>query len=300
MRRPARPLVAFASLAIAVAGCSSATGVPPGAISIVASTNVWGDVAAQIAGRLLGRKVVVTSFIDNPSTDPHSFEASTRNELAIAHADLILENGGGYDDFMQTLRSSVGGSATLLDAVRVSGIKPVNGSLNEHVWYEIQTVADMAVRIEAFLVEHDRAHAATYQANAQRFRQQLAALRTTELRIKETHPGEGVAVTEPVPLYMLHACGLVDRTPPEYSKAVEDGTDVSPRVLHQTLALFTAHRVRALVYNAQTTGPQTDQVKAAAAANGVPIVPVTETLPTGKTYYSWMRGQLDALSAALG
>jgi zinc/manganese transport system substrate-binding protein len=297
--RPGKALVLSVALATAAAGCSSATGAPPGSISIVASTNVWGGIARQLAGRLSGGKVVVTSLISNASADPHSYEASTRNQLAIAHADLILENGGGYDDFMTSLRSSAGGSASVIDAVKVSVTNRVHGALNEHVWYDLGTVARVADRITRFLVARDRRNAATYRANDERFLGQLANLDDVEERIRAAHAGDGVAVTEPVPGYLLDACGLVDRTPAEFGKAVEDGTDVSPRVLQQTLALFTGHEVKALVYNAQTTGPQTDQVKASAHANRIPIVPVTETLPSGKTFYSWMRSQLAALAAAL-
>jgi zinc/manganese transport system substrate-binding protein len=293
------PFVAIVALAVAVSGCSATAAGPPGAISIVASTDVWGAVATQLAGRLAGRKVVVSSFIDNASTDPHSYEASTRNQLAIAHADLVLENGGGYDDFMDTLRSSAGGSATVIKAVALSTAERASGSHNEHVWYDFGTVARVADRITTFLVAQDSADAAIYRADRKRFIGQLAKLDDLEAHIRAKHAGEGVAVTESVPVYMLDACRLVDRTPAEFSKAVEDGTDVSPRVLQQTLALFADHDVKVLVYNTQTTGPQTDQLTSAAQTSHIPTVPVTETLPAGKTFYSWMRGQLDALAAAL-
>ncbi len=36
-----------------------------------------------------------------------------------------------------------------------------------------------------------------------------------------------MAITEPLPLYLLQACGLVNKTPPAFSDAVEDGTGVS-------------------------------------------------------------------------
>ena len=58
-------------------------------------------------------------------------------------------------------------------------------------------------------------------------------------------------------------------------------------------------QVRALVYNEQTSGPETEQVLAAAQAAGVPVVPVTETLPEGEDYLSWMGANLDAVVAAL-
>jgi zinc/manganese transport system substrate-binding protein len=141
---------------------------------------------------------------------------------------------------------------------------------------------------------------ATFRANERAFVRRVATLEGRERQLGAAHHGQGVAVTEAVPLYLLAACGLVNRTPSEFSKAVEDGTDVSPRVLQQTLDLFSGRAVKALVYNAQTTGPQTDRIKSAAQSAGVPIVAVTETLPAGQTYYTWMRAQLDALASALG
>lgn len=286
----------MAMAALLIAGCTSSAAGPPGSVSVVASTNVWGDVARDLAGRLSASKVQISSIISDAAVDPHSYEASARDELAIKRADLVIENGGGYDDFMDQLRDASGTGADVINAFDIGA----PGSDNEHVWYDFPTVAKVAVRVEAFLIAHDRAHATTYRANARAFTGKLRALEAEESRIKADSAGAGVAITEPVPLYMLSACGLVNRTPSGFSQAVEDGTDVPPRILQQTLDLFTAHQVKALVYNAQTGGAATDQVVSAAEAAGVPVVPVTETLPSGKTYLAWMRANLGAVAAALG
>src|SRR5438046_6240460 len=82
--------VAVAVAASAVAGCSSSAGVAPGTISVVASTNVYGDIVTELAGRLAGGKVQVTSIITDPSADPHEYEANPRNELAVKRADLVI------------------------------------------------------------------------------------------------------------------------------------------------------------------------------------------------------------------
>src|SRR6478752_6758802 len=107
-----------------------------GQVRVLASTNVWGDVAAQIGGE----HVAVTSIISDPSADPHSFQSSARNQLALSKAALIIENGGGYDDFMQTMLASAASSAPVINAVNVSGLAPTDGELNEHVWYDFPTV----------------------------------------------------------------------------------------------------------------------------------------------------------------
>jgi zinc/manganese transport system substrate-binding protein len=65
------------------------------------------------------------------------------------------------------------------------------------------------------------------------------------------------------------------------------------------LDLVSSPDVAFLVYNEQTTGPQTDQVVAAAQGADVPVVRVTETLPEGKDYVTWMTDNLAAFADAL-
>lgn len=288
-----KTIVVAAAVAVALAGCgTSADGAARGTVDVVASTNVWADVARQVTA---GTKVTVTSIISDPNADPHSYEASTRNELAVSQASLIIENGGGYDDFMTTLRDGSGAKGTVLDAVKIAGTTG-----NEHVWYDFPAVAKVADRIAAVLAAKDAPDAARFRSNATEFTARLSALEAGEAELRARYAGEGVAITEPVPLYLLTACGLVDRTPAAFSDAVANGVDVPPRVLQQTLALFAKKQVRLLFYNAQTVGPQTQQVQQAARANGIPVVPVTETLPAGQDYLSWMTGNLDAVRKALG
>jgi zinc/manganese transport system substrate-binding protein len=303
-RKPAvlRPVLVapvLVLIAALTAGCSSAGSEARGHVSVVAATSVWGDVARQVAGRLAGTKVSVKAIISNPSADPHSYEVDPRDELAIKRADVIIENGGGYDDFMGKLRSAAGADGSVLDAVRISGKQPVHGDLNEHVWYDFPTVQRVAARIASVLAAKDPADAATFRGNAAAFGTSLRRLEAGTAVLRQRYGGTAVAITEPVPLYLLAACGLVNRTPEAFSSAVEDEQDVAVRVLQQTKQLFSQHRVRVLVYNAQTTGAQTGQVISAARAAGVPVVPVTETLPAGLGYLPWMAKNLDALTAAL-
>ena len=297
-------LITGASLAL-LTGCGSSSDsasdrqTPAAAttIPVVASTNVYGDIARQIGAG----KVDVTSIIDDPSQDPHSYEANTQNQLALSKAKVVIENGGGYDDFIDKMLDSGGNSsAELINAVKVSGkTAPKGGELNEHVWYDFPTVAKIADSIAAGLAKADPANAATFTKNAETFKSRLQPLEAKEVQIKKAHGGEAVAITEPVPLYMIEASGLVNRTPQEFSEAIEESDDVSPKTLQSTLALFTGKQVKALVYNEQTSGPQTEKVEQASKTAGIPVVPVTETLPKGKDYLGWMTDNVDALANAL-
>src|SRR5689334_15091366 len=103
---PARGSVLAAAAVAALLGvtaCGTAAGSTDSAgLRVVASTDVWGDVASAVAGR----HAQVTSVITDPSADPHEYEASARTRLAVSRADAVIENGGGYDDFMSRLVSA--------------------------------------------------------------------------------------------------------------------------------------------------------------------------------------------------
>ncbi|MER7840657.1 zinc ABC transporter substrate-binding protein [Streptomyces sp. NPDC096040] len=299
-------LIAGASLAL-LAGCGSSSdtksdgssasdSASSSKVAVVASTNVYGDIAEQIGGD----HVDVTSIISDPDQDPHSYEADTQNQLTLSKAKVVIENGGGYDDFIDRMLKSSNSSAEVINAVKVSGkTAPKGGDLNEHVWYDFPTVAKIADSISTALGKADPNDAAVFTKNAETFKSKLTPLESKEAQIKKEHSGAGIGITEPVPLYMTEASGLVNKTPEEFSKAIEEGSDVSPKVLQETLALYSGKQVKALVYNAQTSGPQTVKVENAAKAAGVPTVPVTETLPKGKDYLGWMTSNVDALASAL-
>ena len=295
----------LAAVAVTASGCSgTGSGSPAaadatsgGAIRVVASTDVYGDIVQAVGGDA----VSVTSVIDSPDKDPHEYEADAQTQLALSKAQLVVENGGGYDDFVATMLAARSSNPTLVDVTQVSGYdtEPAEGEFNEHLWYDLPTVAKLVGQLSTDLAALAPDRAATFTANAAAFTDQLATLQQDAAAIKEDHQGEGVAITEPVPLYLLGAAGLRNQTPDAFSEAIEEGTDVSPAVLQQTLSLFDGRQVELLAANRQTGGPQTDAVVAAARQNGVPVVEFTETLPAGTTYLAWMQANLDALDEAL-
>jgi zinc/manganese transport system substrate-binding protein len=301
MRKALATAAVILTATFALAGCaaSATPTADDGKVRLVASTNVWGDVARQIGGNT----IQIDSIISDPDQDPHSYEGDAQVQLALSKADIVVENGGGYDDFVTTLLKGANNSkAVVLNAVDISGFDqhPTTGELNEHVWYDFPTVQKVAASIRTQLTKLDPKNAAEYTANEKTFDAHLATLEADEAAIKASPAaGEGVAITEPVPLYLLDASGLVNKTPAKFSAAIEEGTDVSPELLKQTLDLFSRHQVKLLAYNEQTSGPETEAVLAAAKSAGIPVVPVTETLPKGKDYLAWMTDNLAALTAAL-
>ena len=174
--------LAMAAALMLTTGCGGSTegaagtaGGSPGAITVVASTDVYGDIARRIGGD----RVAVTSIIDDPQQDPHSYEADTRTRLALSKAKVIIENGGGYDDFVDTmLKATANPSVKVLNVVAISGrTAPAGGELNEHLWYDLPTTAKLADRIATALSAVDPAQADDFTSNAKAFEVEIDSLR---------------------------------------------------------------------------------------------------------------------------
>lgn len=174
-----------------------------------------------------------------------------------------------------------------------------HGEVNEHVWYKMSAVAKIADEIAARLGSVDPQGAADFAANAERFKSEAAAIAAKLESIKARHGGEGVALTEPLPLYILEAAGLENRTPEDFLEAAEEGNDVSAGALKSTIDLVSSPNVRFLAYDAQTSTAQTEKVREAAESANLPVVNFTETLPEGKNFIQWMNENADNIDTAL-
>ncbi|MBX9717416.1 MAG: zinc ABC transporter substrate-binding protein [Microbacteriaceae bacterium] len=309
-RRALPALLAATAAGIALTGCAAPAPEATG-LSVVASTNVYGDIAAAIAGDA----ATVTSILDSPMVDPHSYEATAQDQLAIAGADLVIGNGAGYDPFLDVLVDGSGTTAVVIFAAVVAGLELGEAPLeddsregddqgprevaNEHVWYDLHSMGDVAEAIAAELTELDAANASVYAANLDAFLVELEAVEEEAHALAEQLGGGVVASTEPVPAYLLAELGFDDETPEEFTEAIEEGADVPPLALQEVLDLIASGDVRLLAYNEQTASPETERVRAAAEEAGIPVVSFVETLPDGEDYLSWMRTNIDAVAAAL-
>ncbi|TSE15789.1 ABC transporter substrate-binding protein [Arthrobacter sp. KBS0703] len=310
-RRPAAFVAAAGTaLMLLLAGCSSTvqasapTGT--GTVEVATSTDVYGDIVHVIGGD----RVHVTPIIHSASQDPHSYQATTQDKLTVSKARILIENGGGYDDFFSTLAAdNTAGDQQVINVTKLSGLAPQTGTasqgasgtpeFNEHLWYNLEAMTTFADTLSGELARVDPAGASSFAANADRFKAELGKLKDRTAALKARRGGEAVAITEPVPLYLLDAAGLVNKTPEEYSHAIEAGQDVPVPVLQKTLDLISGKAVKMLAYNDQTEGPQTKKLKDAATAAGVPVVDFTETLPEGQNYLQWMSANVDHVEKAL-
>ncbi|HUD06694.1 MAG TPA: zinc ABC transporter substrate-binding protein [Candidatus Saccharimonadales bacterium] len=266
------------------------------AIQVVAAENFWGNIASQIGGS----HVRVVSIISNPNTDPHIYESDANDAANISRANIVIENGLGYDDFMNKITSASPNAQRLV--LSAANILEVTGNdPNPHLWYDIPRVPQVAQAIEQAFATKDPRHASTYAANLTTFDNSLQPILNVINQIKSKYPNAPVAYTERVPGYLLADADLDVKTPVGFASAVEDGNDPSPDDTVAMDSLMTSHGVRVLLYNLQTASAVTENVRDLANQAHIPVVGVTETLPPSEhDYQSWQLDQAEALLKALG
>jgi zinc/manganese transport system substrate-binding protein len=217
----------------------------------------------------------------------------------VSKSQLVIENGLGYDDFMDKLLLAAPNANR--NVVNAADVMKISGDdANPHIWYDIAKIPDVAMAISTALTKLDPADAAAFTANARRFTDSLAPINVEIANIKATYPNAPVGYTERVPGYLVDAAGLKPATPASFARSIEDGNDPSVADNSAMDAALTGRAIRVLLYNGQVTSPATDAVKQLAQRNRVPVVAVTETLPpTDQSFQSWQLRQVNALIDAL-
>jgi zinc/manganese transport system substrate-binding protein len=283
--------IAAAAGLVAVAPMAGTSATP---VHVVAAENFWGNIAAQIGGR----DVDVTSLITNPNADPHLFETNAQDAALLARAQVVIENGAGYDTWMGSLLSADAGHPRMVNA---ASVLHVNGNdPNPHLWYDIPRVPKVAAAIATALTMASPRDASTFAKNLATFDAALRPLESTLATIRQRYHHVGVAYTERVPGYLLADADLVVKTPPGFARSIEDGTDPGAADTVAMRNLITNHDINVLLYNVQTVTPVTAQMRNLARQKGIPVVGVSETLPkSARTYQQWQMSQLTNLLHAL-
>jgi len=273
----------------------------PGTIQVVAAENFWGSLASQLGGT----HASVVSIVTDPNADPHEYETNPRNATAVARANFVIMNGGGYDDwFGKLVNASNAPGQKVLNVAKLLGYN--GGDLahfsNEHFWYNPAFVNKTVNAIYHDFVSIDGANADYYRSQYASLNASLHGYMSLEASIKAHFGGTKVASTETIFLFMANATGLDVISPFGFMKAVAEGNDPSAQDVAAFQQRVTAQPpvVKLLVFNNQTVTQSTDNIKSLATQNKIPIVGVTETLqPVNVSFQQWMTAELTNLQTAL-
>lgn len=261
-------------------------------IRVVTSLNFYGEVAGEVAGRY-GQ---VTSLINNAAVDPHDFQPGTDDARKMEEANVVIQNGLGYDTWLTKLANST----ARRHCVHIDVGQQVAGKHdgdNEHVWYQPQLMRHLAYYLAGQYGRLDPRHAGYYHQRAQKYTRSLKKMEKEIALVKrQVGSKRDVAVSEPVFDYALHALGyrVIDA---HFEKAIEDGNDPSPEDIRNLQQAISDHQIAFFVENSQTSDRVVNNLVKMAERNGVPVLRVTESKPNKMTYPEWMLKQYQELAA---
>jgi zinc/manganese transport system substrate-binding protein len=263
-----------------------------GELRVVGIEAQYANVAAQIGGAY----VRVSAIETDPNTDPHEFEVSPQVAGALAGADIVVENGLGYEGWADQMLA--GSSAQVISAQAAMGLPATTA--NPHLWFDPACMPAVAKALATAYAAKDPAHAAYYQARLAAFDASLKPWLALIGQIRTEFGGMKVAVTEPVADDLLQAAGLDIATPWSLQAAIMNGTDPAPQDVDTEDALIAGGKVELLAYNQQVTDPLTEHFQALAKNSDVRLLAVYEIMPSAtKSYQDWMMGETNALAQAL-
>ena len=279
-----------------VAGCGTTmSGAASGLHVVVAAESFWGSIATQLAGS----EATVQSIIVNPAQDPHSYEPTAADARMLATAQLAIVNGIGYDPWASRLLAANPASGRIV--LTVGDLFGLGEGQNPHRWYDPTDVEAVANAITGDLKRLDPKHAPYYD-------RQLSGFEGTRLEqyhhviaaIRKRYAGVAVGASESIFALQAPALGLPLLTPPDFMKAISEGTDVSARDAATVEQQITRHEIKLWVYNSQNATPEIQHLNALARQYGIPIATVTETLsPANDNFEQWQLAQLLGIQRAL-
>lgn len=291
------PAVIGVVAALSVSACGLGPGSSgSGKVEVVAAENFWGSIATQVGGD----HAHVTSVIVNPATDPHDYEPTPADAKLIAGAQYVIVNGAGYDAWAPKLLAAnpVAGRVVLT----VGDLIGKKEGDNPHMWYSPIYVERVVDKIASDLAAIDLGDASYF--DERRAAYQAAGLKAyydTINAIKTKYKGTPVGATESIFSYLATDTGLDLISPPDYLKAISEGTDPSPADKATVLKQINGKMIKVFVFNTQNSTPDVKSLVDKAQAQGIPIAHVTETLaPANFTFQDWQTTQLNGLLAALG
>lgn len=263
-------------------------------INVVAAEDQYGSVAKLIGGS----NVKVTNIINNADGDPHTFISSVKNAKLLAKADVIIYNGADYDSWIQPILKSNHNAVIIKVQDLLNYQQTPKFGMNPHLWYNPKTFPALATKLKDIFIEKDPSDSSLYEKNYENFNHKYEKVYQLVKQIRQNYKDTPVTATEPLFGYMANALGL-DMRDLAFQWVIMNDSEPSPNMMINYQKLFIDKEVKVLFYNEQVTNNVTHKILELASENEIPVVGITETMPTNDNAIDWMINTLEATATVL-
>jgi zinc transport system substrate-binding protein len=296
-----RSATGLMTLALLLAGCGSTPSGADEGVSVVASFYPLAEAASRV-----GRDLVSIQNLTPPGVEPHDLELAPDDIEAIANADVIVYLGGGFQPAVEDALAEAEHAVTVdaLNAVATHAAPASEAeeglTVDPHVWLDPARYEEIVRAVADALAEADPPNEATYDADAEAYVAQIAAL-DEEFRTGLSDCARTTIVTSHEAFgYLADAYGLTQVGILGLSPEAEP----DPRRLAELKDLVEREGVTT-IFAEELVSPKVAETLANEAGVEVAVLNPIESLTdaqaqAGEDYLSLMRENLDTLRRALG
>ncbi len=244
MRMKGNMIAALAlALAFVFTGCGAggATGKAGDAgVTVVTSFFPVYVATVNIAGNVPG--VAVVNMTEPQTGCLHDYQLTADDMKTLEAADVFVVNGAGMEAFLDDVIKSRDGLKVIESAAGIPLVKDLSGEDNAHVWVSVTNAIAQADNIAAGLVEADPVNKASYEANAEAYKQKLTALRGKMHAALDNLSNRDIVTMHEAFTYFasefnLNVAGVIEREP---------GADPTPQELEEIIGTVKRLGIKAL------------------------------------------------------
>ncbi len=255
-------------------------------ITIMTTTNIYSDIAQNVVGKYGKAEAIITKS----SVDPHDFQPTTNDAKALSNADIVVENGLGYDSWMDKLASSVDKKPVRVGE-DLMGLKKGD---NPHIWFDLTMPTKYVNYLVKRLSKKDPEHARYYRKNGKKYLAQIAQIQRSAAKLNH-HVKKPIYVSEPVFDYALESVNIKVANK-DFEKAIQNNTDPSPVSVQKMTEGIKKQKIAFFVDNEQTSSSTVTNFLKLAQKQNIPILKVRETIPDNTNYLDWMKDNYQNLA----
>lgn len=267
----------------------------------------------EFARQVFGQRAEVV-LLTPPGVEPHDWEPGPADLVKVKKAKLFIYNGAGMEPWVESIKNTVlagknvvnvSQAVTLIAAAEEDedheedGHGHSHGHLDPHIWLDPVNAQDIVGRIAQAAKEIDPANATRYEANAQSYIAQLAALHAEYIAVFNQVSRRELITTHAAFGYLAKRYGLVQ----EAIMGLEPDAEPSPEKMTQIIRHIKAHNIK-YIFAETLLSPKLAQTIASETGVRVLVLNPLEGLTDqevaqGKNYLSVMRENLSQLKQAL-
>lgn len=278
-------ILALLAVMLVLAGCGKNEQQPTASKpQIYTSFYAVYDFAREIGGD----KVDIYNLVPS-GTEPHDWEPSSQDMLALSKADVLFYNGAGMESWVTKVQESVNKES--IRYIELSKGIALDGATDPHIWLDPVNVISMSEKICSTLSEIDPDNAEYYKNNFDKYKGELTALDDEYTSALANKSNNKLVVSHEAYSYLCAAYGLEQIA----LDGISADSEPSPSRMQEIIKLIKDNDIKYIYYE-ELLSPKTAQtISSETGAELLPLNPfegVSDENAEGADYISVMKANL--------